>query len=138
MVSKEDVRKELDFLTDQLSTQVRTTAFGALVFAWGLLVGDSAVARSIAGQLEWHLVAVGAMAVLTMFLDFAQYLAGYINVHSLYRTMESVNPKDGQYNESSYSYRFRLYLFYIKMISLGVTVLWLLSVLGYWLVTSDR
>jgi hypothetical protein len=94
MVSKEDVRKELDFLTDQLSPQVRTTAFEALVFAWGLLVGDSAVARSIAGQLEWHLVAVGAMAVLTMFLDFAQYLAGYINVHSLYRTMGSVNPEE--------------------------------------------
>jgi hypothetical protein len=72
MVRRETVLKELDVLTDQLSTQVRTTAFAALVFAWGLLVGDSAVARSIAGQLEWHLVAVGAMAVLTMFLDFAQ------------------------------------------------------------------
>lgn len=133
MVRRETVLKELDVLTDQLSTQVRTTAFAALVFAWGLLVGDSAVVRSIAGQLEWHLVAVGAMAVLTMFLDFAQYLAGYVNVLSLYRTMETTKAEEGQYDTRSRSFRLRLALFYLKMISLGVTVLWLLCVLGYWL-----
>jgi hypothetical protein len=138
MVSKEKVLTQLDLLTDQLSTQVRTIAFGALAFAWGLLLGDSAVARSIAERLEWHLVAVGAMAVLTMSLDFAQYLAGYVNVLSLYHTMETAKTDNGEYDTSTYSFKFRLYLFYLKMISLGVTVLWLLSVLGYWLAKSAR
>ena len=138
MASKADLRKELDFLTDQLSTQVRTTAFGALVFAWGLLVGDSAVTRNVAGRLKWHLVAIGAMAVLTMFLDFAQYFAGFVNVHSLYKTLETAKKDEARYDENSCSYKLRLYLFYIKMISLGVTVLWLLCVLGYWLATANR
>ena len=49
MVSKKQVVEELNFITERLSTQVRTTAFGALVFAWGLLIGDSRAAHSVSG-----------------------------------------------------------------------------------------
>lgn len=136
MATKTDILGELNFITDRLSTQVRTTAFGALVFAWGLLVGDSPVARSVAGQYGVHLIIVGGMAILTMFLDFIQYFAGYVNVRSLYRRMEAADRNEGQYDQSSFSFRVRFYLFYVKIASLTLTIVWLLYVLGHWLITS--
>ncbi len=136
MASKADILKELDFVTDKLSTQVRTTALGALVFAWGLLVGESSVARSVAGQLKWHLVGVGAVAILTMFLDFLQYLAGYTNALSAYRAMEAAKKTEGQFDENSFSYRLRKFFFYGKSLGLMVTVIWLLCTLGHWLIIS--
>lgn len=136
MTSKATILEELKYLTSTLSTQVRTTALGALAFSWGLLIGDSPVARSLAGQLKWHLVGIGAMAILTMFLDFGQYFAGYINASSLYQTLEAAKANEGEYDYSSLSYRLRVYLFYGKIVSLTLTVIWLLSVLGFWLIRS--
>ena len=82
MASKSDITEDLNFLTDRLSTQVRTTALGVLVFSWGLLMGESTVARSLAAQLKRDLVAVAALAVLAMLCDILQYLFGYWNTRN--------------------------------------------------------
>jgi hypothetical protein len=111
MPSKAEIIKELDFVTDTLSKQVRTTALGTLVFAWGLLVGESAAARSIAGQVQWHLVGVGAVSILAMLFDFLQYVAGYRSVKALYDKMDVENQEEGWYDETSYSYRLRFLFF---------------------------
>jgi len=138
MASKADILKELDFVTDKLSAQVRTTALGALVFVWALLVGESPIARSVAGQLEWHLVGVAAVAILTMFLDFLQYVAGYVNEKNVYRAMQAAKEDTAEYDETRCSWRLRLIFFWAKILGLTVTVIWLLAVLGYWLSTSYR
>jgi len=111
MAAEAEILKELDFLTDRLSTQVRTTAFGALAFSWGILIGDSALARDVTSQLKWHLVGVCAVAVLTLFLDFAQYCAGYILTLTVLRAAQRAANHEAEYDENSLCFKLRGYFF---------------------------
>jgi len=136
MASKTDILKELDFVTDKLSTQVRTTALGVLVFAWGLLVEQSTVARSVASEMKWHLLGIGGTAILAMFLDFLQYVSGYINARRAYKRMTKLGRSDVKFEDYNISYKLRLFFFYAKIIGLVLAVIWMLSVISYWLATS--
>ena len=137
MAAKKDILDELDFVTTTLSTQVRTTALGVLALSWGLLIGESSTAKELAAQLKWHLVGVGAAAVLILFLDFLQYVAGYAATLGVYNTMVQDNADQGEFDDSALSFRLRMFLFYAKMVALSLTVIWLLVVLGRWLIESQ-
>jgi hypothetical protein len=136
MKEKAHLEEELDFLTTTLSTQVRTTALGVLILAWGLLIGDSPAARSVAGQLKGHLVAIGLMAILTITLDFGQYFAGYKNVRDLYDELEVTGKDQGDYDYQSGWYKLRSRLFNAKIVCLILAVAWLVVALLYWLIRS--
>ena len=136
MATVSDIIAALDFVTDRLSAQVRTTALGALALSWGLLIGESATAKELAAQLRWHLVGVGAAAVLVLFCDFLQYVAGYNSTLGVYRKMQAEKKAEGSFDERTLSFRLRMFFFYAKMVILSVTVIWLLTALGHWLVVS--
>ena len=136
MATENEIITELGFVTDRLSSQIRTTALGALALSWGLLIGESATARDLAARLKWHLVGVGAAAVLALFCDFLQYVAGYVDTLGVYRKMRKAKKAETSYNEKSAFFRLRMFFFYAKMIVLSVTVVWLLSALGRWLVAN--
>jgi|SRR5579872_7517910 len=136
MATKTEIIAELNFVTETLSTQVRTTALGALALSWGLLIGESKTAQALSAQLKWHLVWVGALAVLALFCDFLQYVAGYKNTRTVYKKMQSAGKNEGSYDETSFWFRVRVIFFYTKMIVLSVAVVWLLSALGHWLVKT--
>jgi hypothetical protein len=133
MASKSDIQKELDFVTGQLSTQVRTLAFGTLAFTWGLFVSNSPFARALTARLDWQLVVVSIIAVLAMSLDFLQYLSGYINVDTLFNLMETNEVTEGHYDYDSLSWKVRKWSFRGKLLTLIIAVLWLLCILAYWL-----
>jgi hypothetical protein len=124
MVSKNDVTEELEKLSSTISTQVRTTALGVRALIWSLLVGAPATGRISPSGL----VLVGVGAVLTLFFDFLQYFAGYVNNHCLYREMEEKKLSEGHYRKSSLSYRLRTGLFWAKQLVLALSVLGLLAV----------
>ena len=125
MASKAEILKELDFVTDKLSAQVRTIALGVLVFSWGLIVGESRLAENLRQGLVWHSVGVGAAAIIVMLFDFLQYLAGYWNTLFVYQKMKSDRTDKGEYDEKSILFRIRVFLFYAKMTGLTATVIWL-------------
>lgn len=114
MPTKDKVIDALNWVTDRLSTQVRTVALSVLALAWGLLIGDKEADKSIAMQRKWHLLGIGGAAVVAMFFDFMQYVSGYINTHALLREMERTGATSGSYNTDSWSYRFRMAFFYAK------------------------
>jgi len=132
MIPKSKVVEDLNFITDKLSTQVRTIALGILVFVWGLLVGQSATTLDIAKHWKWTLMGLGGAAIFVMLIDFLQYVAAYWNVSSLEQTMGQT----GEYDTSSISYKLRLNLFGLKIVLLIMTVIWLLGFLVYWLSNS--
>jgi hypothetical protein len=134
--SEDDILGELDVLSDRISTQVRTTAVGALALSWGILIGESSVAKTSTSHLKWHLVGVCAVAVLTLFLDFAQYLAGYWNTLAVYRVAERRKDHKAAFDENSFYFRLRSFFFSAKVVALSVTVFWLLGALVSWLATS--
>ena len=140
MLEKCKIQDELNFVTDKLSSQVRTTAAGALALAWGLLVGESPTAKAVASDLRWSLLVVGGLAVLALFVDFLQYFSGYLNTQRALRSV--VKDKDGkevgQYDDTALSYRLRRYFFRGKIAILAITVGWLLISLTRWLLLNYR
>lgn len=137
MLPKDKIIDELGFLTDKISTQVRTVALGVLALAWGLLIGGPATPPVATKSLKSQLVAIGASAILTMFLDFLQYVAGYVNTIGLLIWMEKNKLDKGEYDYESMSYRLRRILFRTKCWLLAGTVIWLLAVLAWWLVSQS-
>src|ERR1700724_745418 len=99
MPKKADVLKQWDFVSDRLSTQVRTIAFGVLIFAWGVLVSESTVIEDLAQRFGRQLIAVVVLTVLVMLCDFLQYVAGYWNVSKLVSEMASSQAEEGQYDQ---------------------------------------
>lgn len=138
LIEKSKIQDELNFVSDKLSAQVRTTALGALALSWGLLVGESQTAKAVASDLRWHLLAVGSLAVLTLFLDFLQYFAGYLNARHAFKSVvvDASGREVGQYDDTTWSYRLRRFFFYAKMIVLTIGVGWLLSALCLWLILN--
>jgi hypothetical protein len=138
MIEKSKIQEELNFLSDKLSSQVRTTAIGGLALSWGLLVGESRAAQAVTNDLKRSLIAVGALAVLVLFFDFLQYYAGYLNARAAFKNVykDKDGREVGQYDDKACSYRFRRFFFFAKMIVLTVDVGWLLFVLGRWLILN--
>jgi hypothetical protein len=133
MAQKRDVLDQLTSVSDRLSTQVRTVALGILALTWGLLVGDSAAAKDISSHWRGNLVALGGLAVLVMFLDFLQYVAGYHNVRALQEKMEKESLEEVRFDDTSWSWKLRLFFFHAKQWALAINVTWLLTVLSLWL-----
>jgi hypothetical protein len=138
LIEKSKIQDELNFLSDKLSSQVRTTALGTLVLSWGLLIGESPTAKAVASNLGWNLLAVGGLAVLAVFFDFLQYLAGYLNARKAFKNVvKDTNGNEvGQYDDKALSYRLRRFFFFAKMIVLAIEVTWLLFGLSRWLVLN--
>jgi len=138
LIEKSKIQEELNFVSDKLSSEVRTTALGALALSWGLLVGESKTAQAVANDLKWNLLAVGGLAVLVLFFDFLQYFAGYLSARKAFRDVYK-NDKGievGQYDDKAFSYRLRRFFFFAKMIVLAIDVGWLLFALGHWLILN--
>src|SRR6266566_3397822 len=111
MATKEKILDDLNFITDRISTQVRTLALGVLGFIWGIIISDSPIAKSIAEPLHAQLLGIAGGALLTMFLDFSQYVAGYESTVSVLAVMEKTHAAEGAYNYRSWWFRFRTFFF---------------------------
>jgi hypothetical protein len=138
LIEKSKIQDELNFASEKVSSQVRTTALGALALSWGLLVGDSPTAKAVANDLKWNLLAVGGLAVLVLFFDFLQYLAGYLNARKAFKNVvKDANGNEvGQFDDKAWSYRLRRFFFLSKIVMLAITVGWLLLALSRWLIRS--
>ena len=129
----DDIYKELDWLTDRLSTEVRTVALGVLAVAWGLLMSDKGPTQEVAQQRKWHLLFIGGGCVLVLFLDYLQYFAGYINTSEVRKSYEKDPPVQTTYQSKKVSWFFRRFFFVAKQVALAAVVIWLMIVLGRWL-----
>jgi hypothetical protein len=124
-ISYKGVIERLEKVSDRLSAQTRTLALGILAFSWGLLVGQSTVANEIAVALRWHLLAIGVLAIVALFLDFLQYAFGYAVADRLRRAMEGTKTDLAEYDYRSLPYRAQNYCFIGKQGFLIVAATWL-------------
>ena len=82
--TKEQVSKDLDDMSDRISTIVRATAIGVLAVGWGFLVTPNTRIQVWTGFV---LTAI-ALAFLALLCDWAQYLVGYLNSARTWDAME--------------------------------------------------
>ncbi len=134
MPTKAQVIEDLNWITDRLSTQVRTVALGVLALAWGLLLGDKDPTKSSdLLHLKWHLMIIGGTCVLVLVLDYLQYVAGYAETHGLLNKLEFEHKESGQYDKKKLAYRLRSALFVLKQLALAAAIVWMSVTLGRWL-----
>lgn len=98
MPSINDVIEELQFLSDRISTQVRTIAIGLLAITWAILVGDSSFLRKLSEGLGKSLLLIALLCIFVLLLDFLQYVTSYIYVDKVRRSAEDGKTK-AQTNE---------------------------------------
>jgi len=110
-----NVVKELDWLSDRISTLLRAVAAGIIALVWGLLVTEP---RNLTFDRR-YLVAVALAALLAMLIDLGQYAFGYANT-TAYLHRLSQGEEIAGYNRKDFLYRCREKCFWGKLIPLGL------------------
>jgi hypothetical protein len=124
--------QDLDFNSDKISTQIRVVSIGLLVFAWTVLVGESAFLHKISDALGKRLLLIAALSIGVLLLDFLQYVTGYFNTLKVVRAAEEAAKTHAELDRNSTLYRFRDYLFWAKQIVLiGETVYFIVIIAAY-------
>jgi hypothetical protein len=115
---------DLDFLSDRLSTQVRTIGLALLAVSWAVLTTKPAIFQNVSPEFWQWLFRVEALAVLSLTCDYLQYALGYINTDRLRRSLESnkKQPKELDYDYSHPLYRARTAFFWLKQILVAAAV----------------
>jgi hypothetical protein len=130
MVPKEEILKRKAFVSDRISTQVRTLSIGTLAFSWGLLIADSKTAESIADHLRVPLMLVAALSILALLFDFLQYSAAYANVDGLIQKMERLKEQQSEYDNKVFTYKVQTILFSAKQAAMTFACIVLVTAVG--------
>jgi len=115
---------DLDFLSDRLSTQVRTIGLALLAVSWTILTTRPAVFQNVAPVFWQWLFRVQALAVLSLVCDYLQYALGYLNTDRLRKSLEA-NKKHPNHLDYDYTYplyRARTAFFWLKQILVAAAV----------------
>jgi len=128
MPTLDTVKEDLNFLTDRISTQIRTIAIGLIIITWGLLIGDIKLNIEILDTQKYQLLTICAIAVIVMFLDFLQYMFGYFYTSSLRKKMIDKNLAQSEVDERNILWFFRCFFFHVKQYLLVIDVIWFIKI----------
>lgn len=127
-----EIIEELRFISDRISTQIRTLALGLLAIAWSILVGDSTFLRHLSEELGKRLLLIAALSVFVLLLDFLQYVTAYIYVNNVRKKAEAAGLEEITYPTGSWLRGFRSFFFWSKQFVFVVTlVLFLVTLARY-------
>jgi hypothetical protein len=115
-LTSDDLRKELDTYTAEISTRVRTINLGILGLAWLLLLRDSDLARLLNAISDWALLAVVGACLLALVLDLVQYLFGEAAALEAQRDADKHHGKTQGYDEESFVYRANRWCYWLKLV----------------------
>src|SRR5438093_350069 len=114
MASRKDIQDDIDFLSDRISTQVRTIALSVIAIAWLFLVGgkDGPILRVPPSRdlLLW----AGALSLGALIVDYLQYLMGYLDGKRVLREGERDNVTDFHYDYRATTYKLRTWFYWGK------------------------
>jgi hypothetical protein len=129
MRTVKEVVEELQWVSDRISTQVRTLGVGLIAITWGLLIAQPQIAGPLPDWIEKHLLIVGILALGAMVCDFMQYICAYWNTKGLLDHMEREGLKEAEYDYASRLYKSRALFFWLKQILIGIAYIWFLAVI---------
>ena len=130
---------DLDFLSDRLSTQVRTIGLALLAVSWAILTTRPAVFQNVTPVFWQWLFRVEALSVLSLACDYLQYALGYLNTDRLRKSLElnKKHPKELDYDHAHPLYRARTAFFWLKQILVAAAVVVFLCLLIPYLFQSS-
>ena len=114
MASKEEILKEIDFLSDRLSTQVRTVAISVIAVAWLFLIGGKDAPILPVPPSRTLILLAGGFALAALLIDYFQYLMDVFYLLNLVEMLNSLNFQFyNQYPGYNISYNIILYICYM-------------------------
>lgn len=131
MPSLDKIVEELQFLSDRLSTQVRTLGLGMIALVWALLSGASSESLDFKTGEKHKLILVAVLALVAMTLDFLQYVFGYVHTNRLHRELLDEGRDQGDYDYHELWYRARAGCFWAKQVVIFTAVVWLVWVMSW-------
>jgi hypothetical protein len=128
-----DVVSELQFISDRISTQVRTVGLGLLAITWAILVGESAFLRKLSEGLGRKLLFIGILCIAALLLDFLQYVIGYAYVDGVLKRAESQDLKEIDYDTHNILWISRSLAFWVKQVLVIAALVFFLQALARYL-----
>jgi len=130
METRDDAKKNLDTLSGQISTLVRTLALGVLAVVW-LFLSGSKEGAPILGQVPgWQLVSIAALAILAILSDLLQYVFAYKLVLRARQTALAADSEEVDYPDEDGYKKARFAFFRIKFWFALVAAAWLVVALA--------
>jgi hypothetical protein len=124
MPTIEEIIDDLQWISDRISTQVRTLGLGLLAITWGLLISEPRIADSLSDTARKHLLIVGVVALGAMICDFLQYIFAYVNTKCLFNEIEEKKVHKADYDYTAVTYRCRKIFFWSKQILMLIAITW--------------
>lgn len=129
MATKETLLKELDWVTEKISSQVWTLNLGTLGTTWSLLI-TAAVPDKLKltiADARW----IFGLSLVALLCEMGQYLSSYRMYRSVLRELERAGAAEFQYDTGSIAYRLRIVFFYFKIaLTISAAVLLLVTIFG--------
>lgn len=135
MTTRAEARQRLDAISAQISTLVRTLAIGVLAIVWLVLSGDKSAAPIFLYLSVWQLVAIAILCLCSIALDLSQYLVGYSQELSAYKSADASTDKIS-YDKQSWQYSLRESFFWLKQALCLIAAAWLVIALGAALISD--
>jgi hypothetical protein len=114
MVTKETLIKNLDWITEKISSQVWTLNLGTLGTTWSLLITTTLPNNT--RFTAANAIPIIIMCLLSLLCEMGQYLSAYLNDHQILKTLETNNRTEFQYETTGFLFRARSILFWCKIV----------------------
>lgn len=116
MAKKAEILSELAFISDRISTQVRTVSLSIIALAW-LFLGGAGATPPLAQNADKNLLLVsGALCLLALLSDYFQYVAGYFDSKRVLDEGDETGTDEFKFNYHSTAYRLRGIFFFTKQV----------------------
>jgi hypothetical protein len=116
--------EEYQFVSDKISTQIRTVALGIIAFIWIILIGKDPLPLPLPSSYKGQFFIIGFLCLLILFFDFLQYFFSYLLTSSLIDKTEADKKIEAVYNYKDLRYRLCNVFFIVKIVTLFIAVLW--------------
>src|SRR5271166_6641824 len=112
MRTKDSLLKDLDWVTEKISSQVWTLNLGTLGTTWSLLVASSLPQHLTTRNAIWVFVP----CLISLLCEMGQYLSAYALGRMLLKDMGENNRTEFQYPKGNVLYKARELFFHAKIV----------------------
>lgn len=129
METLDDNKKNLDTLSGQISTLVRTAALGVLAVVWLFLSGSKGAAPILGEVPAWQLVSIAALSILAILFDLLQYVCAYEQIKRARHAARAADKPTIEYTDDAYR-KARFAFFRAKFWVTMIAAVWLIYALA--------
>jgi len=117
MFNQRDKRlDEKRHVSQKLSDLIRYISFGIIAACYSMFTSDTNLILGILAKYKWHLSVATEFSVLSIALDYLQFLFAYFSNN------EALSKESNLYNKDSICYQWRTYCFYLKQASTLISI----------------